>query len=185
MARKRSIPDVSRGALQKAAFTYLERYASSVEALRRVLLRRVERAARAGAIERPDGRARVDEVVSWLQAQRLLDDRAYADARARSLGREGRSRAMIAQRLAAKGVEAEVVAAALENLATDGHTDLAAALRFARRRRLGPFRAAAERAGRRERDLAALGRAGFSYEIARQVVDADSPASVEAAIAGR
>lgn len=186
--RKRSIPAVTREALEKAAYAYLERYASSVENLRRVLLRRVERAARAhpheqAATERAEGRARVDEVVRRLQARHLLDDAAYAGARARSLSRQGRSRAIIARRLALKGVPAAAVEGALDGLAADGETDIAAALRYARRRRLGPFRAAAERRERRERDLAALGRAGFAYDIARRVVDAATPQALEAEIA--
>lgn len=185
MARKRAVPDVTTAALEKAALTYLERYASSVENLRRVLLRRIERAARAAApepaaAERRQGRARVDEVVAVLQARRLLDDGAYAEARVRSLSRQGRSRAGIAQRLAAKGVQAGAVEAALAGLAAEGETDLAAALRFAKRRRLGPFRAAGERAARRTRDLAALGRAGFSFAIARRVVDAATPEALAA-----
>jgi regulatory protein len=183
MVRKRSVPNVSREALETAAFAYLERYASSVETLRRVLMRRVERAVRAGAIERAEGKSRADDVVARLQARRLLDDTAYAEARARSLSRQGRSRAIIARRLAAKGVARATVESALDGLAADGETDLAAAVRYARRRRLGPFRAAAERAERRERDLAALGRAGFSYEIASRVVDAETPGALEAEIA--
>jgi regulatory protein len=185
MASKRAVPEVSPEALEKAALTYLERYASSVENLRRVLLRRIERAARAvapeqAAAERRQGRARVDEVVAVLRARRLLDDSAYAEARVRSLSRQGRSRAGIAQRLATKGVEAGAVQDALAGLAAEGETDLAAAARFAKRRRLGPFRAAAERSTRRARDLAALGRAGFSFEIARRVVDAASPEALAA-----
>jgi regulatory protein len=172
MPRRSPPPAVTPAALEAAALHYLERYASSVANLRRVLMRRVERAARAGAIEREEGRARVAAVVERLRDRRLVDDAAYADGRARSLSRQGRSRAAIAQRLAAKGVEAEAVEAALSSLAEAGETDMRAALRFAKRRRLGPFRAAKERALRRDRDLAALGRAGFSYEVARAVVDA-------------
>ena len=172
MPRSSRSPAVTPAALEAAALHYLERYASSVENLRRVLMRRIERAARAGAIERADGRARVADIVERLRQRRLVDDAAYADGRARSLSRQGRSRAMIARRLAAKGVEVSAIEAALETLAEAGETDVQAALRFARRRRLGPFRAAKERAVRRDRDLAALGRAGFSYEVARRVVDA-------------
>lgn len=49
---------------------------------------------------------------------------------------------------------------------------------LARRRRLGPFR----RTGReehREKDMAALGRAGFGYQIARKVVDAEDPDAIQ------
>jgi regulatory protein len=165
-------PAVTPAALEAAALHYLERYASSVENLRRVLMRRIDRAARAGVIEREDGRARVAEVVERLRARRLVDDTAYADGRVRSLSRQGRSRAVIARTLAAKGVDSDAIDAALAALADSGETDVQAAVRFARRRRLGPFRPAKERAARRDRDLAALGRAGFSYEVARRVVDA-------------
>src|SRR5258708_16915791 len=182
--RSRPPPDVTPTALEKAAFHYLERYASSAENLRRVLMRRVERAVRAGAVERAEGRAGVDAVIERLQARRLLDDAAYAEGRARSLSHKGRSRAIIARTLAAKGVGRETVDAALEGLAEAGETDLAAAVRFARRRRMGPFRAPKERAGRRDRDLAALGRAGFAYEVARLVVDAETPEALAGAVAG-
>lgn len=180
MTRRRAIPAVTPEALEKAAFAYLERYASSAENLRRVLMRRVERAARAELLSREEGRRRIDAIIAALEARRLLDDAAYAAARARSLSRQGRSKAVIARRLAVKGVEAEAVESAMAALAEDGHSDLRAALQLARKRRLGPFRAPAERQERRERDMAALGRAGFSFEIARRVVDAPTPEALEA-----
>lgn len=182
MRRGRRIPETTLPALEQAAFAYLERYASSAENLRRVLMRRVERAARAEATTREEGRARVDAVIAKLEANRLLDDRQYAEARARSLSRQGRSKARIAQRLAAKGVDSETVDAAVESVVEDGHSDLRAALTLARKRRLGPFRTKADRKERRERDLAALGRAGFSFEIAKRVIDAESVETLEAEI---
>ena len=47
------------------------------------------------------------------------------------------------------------------------------ALRYARRRRLGPYRPDGERAERRARDLAALDRQGFGYAVACRVIDAE------------
>src|SRR5512142_1025189 len=93
----RQPPNVAPAALEAAALFYLERYASSAENLRRVLMRRVDRAARAEVIERSEGAARVDAIVERLRARRLLDDAAYAEGRARSLSRAGRSRANIAR----------------------------------------------------------------------------------------
>lgn len=183
MRRSTPPPAVTPAALEAAALHYLERYASSVSNLRRVLMRRIERAARAGVIERDDGRARVDAVVERLRERRLVDDNAYADGRARSLSRQGRSRAAIKRSLAAKGVETDAVDAAMEALTESGATDLQAALRFAKRRRLGPFRAAKERTERRARDLAALGRAGFSYDVACLVVDASTVEALERTVA--
>ena len=180
----RKIPDTGLPALEKAAYAYLERYASSAENLRRVLMRRIERAARAEAIERSDGAARVDAVIGKLVERRLLDDKAYAEARARSLSRQGRASSVIARKLQMKGVGAELVEEAVEVVIEDGHSDLAAALRLARKRRLGPFRPKAERRERRQRDMAVLGRAGFSFEIARKVIEAENAEAIEQEIGG-
>ena len=49
-----------------------------------------------------------------------------------------------------------------------------AAVALARRRRLGPYRPDNERKDKRARDLAAMARAGFDYDVARKVIDAAS-----------
>ena len=47
-----------------------------------------------------------------------------------------------------------------------------AAVALARRRRLGPFRKK-ERKEHRNRDLAAMARGGFDFDLARKVIDAE------------
>jgi regulatory protein len=169
--------------LDKAALFYLERYASSAENLARVLMRRVEKAARVGISDREEGKAMVAALVDRYRTRGLLDDRTYAEGRAKSLLRQGRPRAAIARRLAAKGVGSEAIDAALDGLVEDSaDPDLSAAVAYARRRRLGPYRVK-DRAGFRDRDLAALGRAGFSYDLARKVVAAETPEVLEAMLA--
>ena len=134
--------------------------------------------------DRDAGARAVDEIVERFVRAGLLDDAGYAAARTRSLHRRGASLRAIRHQLSQKGVEATHVAAALEALQEDiAEPDYAAAVAYARRRRIGPWRAAG-RDGHRERDLAALGRQGFSYATARRVVEAESPEACEAAIAG-
>lgn len=176
-ARKRKAPrKASPRSLENAALYYLQRFASSTENLRRVLMRRVERSARAHDTDREDGAAWVDEIVTRFARAGLVDDRAYAEGKAGSLHRRGASLRRIRGELAAKGVAKDLVEeaiAALEETA-ERDPDTAAAIRLARRRRLGPFRAAEDREERRERDLAALARAGFGYDTARRIIDAES-----------
>ena len=165
---------------------YLGRYASSSELLRRTLLRRVERAARAGVSVRAEGRQLVEALLARLAAKGLLNDGEFALAKARSYHRQGRSRAIIARALAAKEVGRGEIERALAALGeTSADPELEAALAFARRRRIGPYRAEAERAALRAKDLAAFGRAGFSFEIARRLLDAESPAAIRAELEGR
>ncbi|WP_029008576.1 regulatory protein RecX [Azospirillum halopraeferens] len=166
--------------LENAALHYLERFASSAENLRRVLMRKVDRSVRAHGTDREEAAGWVDALVARYRTAGLLNDTAYADLRAGSLHRRGASTRAIREKLAAKGVGRAEVDAALERLDadTEGDPDLAAAAAFARRRRLGPFRPAEARADHRDRDLAALGRAGFDYATARRVVDAEDPDAI-------
>ncbi len=154
--------------LHEAALSYLGRYAATAASLTRVLERRCRRWAQSAGAEAALAELRplVAAEVARLEAAGLLDDAAFAASRAARLSRDGRSRRAIAAHLAQHGVDPEL---ARRVLPEDDEAELAAALKLARRRRLGPFRdpnAAAEP----RRELAALARAGFSEEIARRAL---------------
>jgi len=171
---RKAAPKASAEVLERVALAYLARFAASEAGLRRVLMRRVDRAVRAGTADAEAGRAGVEALIERYRHTGLLDDRAFAEARAASLHRHGASKRAIRARLAQKGIAADLAEAAIEAL-TDtvgGGSDLAAAVNYARRRRIGPFGDPARRATRRDRDLAALGRQGFPLDVARRVVDA-------------
>lgn len=170
--------------LERSALYYLERYDSSSGHLRRLLGRKILLSARVHGTDPEAGRAAVERLIARLTGAGVLDDTRYARGRVRALIARGTSDAMIRARLRAKSVPAELIDAALAE-AAGAHPDheLAAALRYAQRRRLGPFRLEA-RAERRDRDLAALGRQGFSYEIARRVIDCDDPAELAREVGG-
>lgn len=166
--------------LERAALFYLERYASSAGNLRRVLLRKVERSARAHDTDREEGAQAVDALIQRMLRAGLLDDQAYAQARAVTLHRAGQGVQAIRARLIAKGVDEDTIETALERLHDEAaDPELAAALRYARRRRLGPYRREG-RADNRQRDLAALARKGFALDLARRLVDTDDLEELEA-----
>jgi regulatory protein len=181
--RRRGPKPATAAHLEKAALHYLERYASSSGNLRRVLLRKVARSAQLHGSDADEGAGIVDALVARLLRSGLLDDRAYATQKATSLRRRGTSRFGIRGKLASKGVAGELVEETLAGLdAEAGGGELAAACALVRRRRLGPCRAPAERARFREKDLAALARAGFGFDLARRVLaapDAEALAALE------
>jgi regulatory protein len=159
--------------LENIALHYLERFSASTESLRRVLLRRVERSAQEHGTDREEAAGWVNALVERYVTSGMLNDAVFAEAKAASLHRRGGSTRMIRQKLAAKGVGADDIDHALDERreAGDGEPDLEAALALCRRRRLGPCRPAEKRAEMRDKDLAALGRAGFDYATARAAVD--------------
>jgi regulatory protein len=164
----RKVPrKVTPAYLQRAAMAYLERYAASAEHLRRVLTRKVAHRCRLRGEDAAEFRDAIDEVVAKSLRVGLVDDVRYAQGRVASLRRRGGSTRAIRAKLLVKGVDSDTVAAALEG--HEGHDD-EAALSFARRRRLGPYRPG-ERLAYRDKDLAALARAGFAFGLAKRIVD--------------
>ncbi len=161
-----------RARLRRAALAYLARYAAPAAHVRRLLQRRLERGAARGAEIRA-GEEDIDAVLADLARLGLIDDRAWAEAQARTLRRRGASTRGLAARLSSRGVSRTEIEQLLAG--EDDAAELEAARALARRRRLGPWRDPAERAARREKDLAAMARAGFRLNLARRVVDADGP----------
>ncbi len=158
--------------LRNSALHYLDRYATSSAHLRRLLLAKVARSARAHGTDPQAGAAAVDALIAEFLGAGVLDDARYAGDRALILFRRGASARAIRGALLAKGVASEAIEPALERLGAEAaEPELAAALAYARRRRLGPYRSPQARAAMREKDLAALGRRGFGYDLARRVIE--------------
>jgi regulatory protein len=174
-------PDAA--ALHDAALNYLARYAATEASLRRMLERRIDRWARLAQTTQTDrdaitaqtaaAKQAVRTVVARLAAAGAVNDAAFAESRARSLTRAGRSRQAISAHLAAKGVGAETQRRVLSE--DTAEAEFAAALVLARRRRIGPFRTgeAPDAAGRR-RELAIFARAGFPQSVAARALDTDA-----------
>ncbi|MEO5374775.1 MAG: RecX family transcriptional regulator [Alphaproteobacteria bacterium] len=178
--RQRRVSRVSPAYLERAALYYLERFASSADNLRRLLMRRVGRSVITHGTNPDEAAAWVEALIVKLRGLGYLDDGRFAETKAVSLNRRGRPLAVIRSALRAGGVGGDDVDQAIKALTGRvADPDLAAAAALVRRKRLGPCRAPETRAGLRSRDLAALGRAGFSYDLARRVVDAPTPEDLE------
>lgn len=156
----------SEADLRAAALNHLARYGTTAANLVRVLDRRVARWLRAGgdAEALPGLRAAVRATVARLRDEGLVDDGAFAAARARRLQVAGKSGRATVAHLRARGVAAPLAAEAAR-LAPEA--ELAAAAIQLRRRRLGPYAAAAPTPEQRHRWLAVLARAGFGHAVAR------------------
>lgn len=163
---------VTKASLERSATYYLERYSATRAQLIKVLTRKVLRFAREKPVsaEAPEW---IEEVATKLESLGYVDDARYAAGTVRRLGNRGRSLRTIAQTLKLKGVPQAQAKHALE-----AHDEEAAAWSYARRRKLGPYAPevdAAERKARRQKHLAALVRRGFSFGLAKRIVDSTSP----------
>jgi regulatory protein len=157
--------------LRDLALAYVARYATSAGKLERYLARKLAERGWADGAEPPDLPALVARYVELG----YIDDAAYARIKASGLQRRGYGARRVQQALADAGVEQEVRTAVTASMAQRRR----AALVMARKRRFGPFAATAPERAVREKQLAAMLRAGHDLDMAREMVNAASVAAAE------
>ena len=145
------------------ALRYVGRFATTRAKLRSYLARKLRERGWDGARE-PDLAAMADR----FAAQGYVDDSAYALAKSQALTGRGYGKNRVVQTLRAAGVEESEASAAHDHAEEEA---VSAALRFARRRRVGPFAVTAVTDPKeRERQLAAMVRAGHGFALSRTIV---------------
>ena len=169
-------------ALRDLALSYAARFATTGAKLEGYLARKIRER---GVAEDADGRIReldVTGLVTRLIELGYVNDDAYARAKSRDLTARGYGARRVEQALWAAGVEEQVRA---DHTPGEGESRRAAAL-LARKRRFGPYGARPqddepheERHKRREKQVAAMLRAGHLYEHVGFIVDAASDDDIE------
>jgi len=172
--------------LDNSSLGYLQRFPSSINHFRDVMHQKIKRSCRHHTDQDPAPfMAYVEKLVERYTTLGLLDDTLYAKALVNSLRRRGASKRQIEQKTGQKGLDDDTLKHAIEQadeeFETETDAEIHAALRLAKRKRLGPF----ARPGTRPADddgthadhnraLAAMGRAGFSYNISKKVLEMTS-----------
>jgi regulatory protein len=171
-------PPITASYLEHATAWYLERHHTTSSHLKRLLMQRVTKSLQLHGGDKSECIVLVDAEIARLVSVGLLDDAQYARDRARSLHRRGTSAVKIKGALGAKGLsQNEQVTAVATLKETDADPEYTAAVAFAKKRRLGPWRLRDVDADGARKELAKLGRAGFSYGIARRVLNAQDDES--------
>lgn len=165
---------ITAARLEELALAYVARFATSRAKLEAYLARKLRERGWDG-----EGEAPVRALAERFVAAGYVDDAAFARAKSGSLLRRGYGQRRVNQALGAAGIDEDIRA---EIRAGEGALRRAA-LALARKRGFGPF-ARGGGDGRepdralREKQIAAMLRAGHALDSARELVDA---ASVEAA----
>ena len=166
---RRPPPPLDAAALERLALRYVERFATTRGKLADYLGRKIRERGWDG-----------DPADPHALAQRMadlgyVDDRLYAESKAAALGRKGLGARRVTMALRQARVtqgDADDLAPAIAGRAAD------AALTFARRKRIGPFGPGTTDAGPdraiRDKQLAAMLRAGHGFELSRRIVAARS-----------
>ena len=156
--------------LDELALTYVARFATSAAKLERYLKRKLRERGWDGERE-PD----LPAVIRRYVELGYVDDEAFARARSGSLLRRGYGTRRIGEALR----EAGIGEAIREEVRPGEAAERRAALALARKRGFGPFGSESLDRERRQKQIAAMLRAGHPLDSAREMVDAASEAAAE------
>jgi len=156
--------------MEELALAYVARFATTRAKLEAYLRRKLRECGWAG-----EGEPGVEAMAARMVAAGYVDDAAYARAKSGSLLRRGYGARRVAQALHAAGVEETV----RDSVRAGEAAQRRAALALARKRGFGPFGGERPDPARREKQVAAMLRAGHPLDTARELIDAQSREAAE------
>ncbi len=160
--------------LKDLAYSYLEKYSPSKQQLKVFLLKKYLTKIK-GSQSKKEVSAIIDEIVSNLEKNKLLNDEMYSDSKARMFLRRGYSLNKINQSLRSKGIDDKYVKQSIEKIKEDQiEPDFVSALKLCKRRRIGPLRPENNRELFYKKDMGILARGGFSFDLSKRVLDLDT-----------
>lgn len=155
-------PPLTGQTLQDLALAYVGRFATTRVKLSRYLDRKLRERG-----WEEDSAPPVEQIVERCVSNGFVDDAAFALSKARSLTGRGYGAQRVRQSLRAAGIN-DGDARPARQLADEEAVE--AALRMARRKRIGPYAAAAPERDGRDKALAAMIRAGHGFRLAKAIV---------------
>lgn len=162
-------PPLNEEELERLALFYAGRYATTRAKLRTYLQRKVRERGWDGRADPPIG-----ALVEKLASLRYVDDKAFALARSSSLTRRGFGERRVADALRAARIEEVDAEEARSEAQVSAWTS---ALRFAERKRLGPYAPAPHDPAARQKAAGAMLRAGHPFALVRRILNA-SPGEI-------
>lgn len=155
-------PPLDAEKLNELMMAYVGKFATSRAKLGSYLARKVRERGWNG----PDEPV-IEPLVEKAARLGFVDDAAFALSKARSLTARGYGARRVGQALHAAGIEENDGEAARDHAREEA---VDAALRFARRRRIGPFASEAPDPAQKEKALAAMVRAGHDFRLSKAIL---------------
>lgn len=169
--QRRTPRQLNESSLQELALRYVGKYATTRAKLHAYLSRKLR--------ERGwDGASPVDleKLVERFATLGYVDDAAYALSKSRSLTTRGYGKRRLTEKLRVDGVTEDDSAAARELADQEA---VVSAVRFAERRRLGPFANAPADPLQRRKWIAAMMRAGHGFALANAIAQLPKDAEID------
>ena len=168
---RRVAAPLDQARLEELALRYVGKYATTRAKLRSYLGRKLRERGWAGE-RHPD----VEALANRFAELGYINDAAYALAQSRSLAARGYGNRRLADKLRLAGVDEDDREAARRYAEREAVTS---AVRFAERRRIGPYASSAADRSQRDKWIAAMVRAGHGFAIARAIAMLEPGAALD------
>ena len=157
----------SKSYLLKYAIDYLSKFNTSKKNLERILKMKIYRTTK-DKKERFNLYSQIDYVLNELEKNKLINDQDYTYNKIRIFASQAKSKKFIQNYLSQKGIEKKVIQEKLKDFQNDNYDwEKKSAFAFAKKRKL------LETKENFEKKLGKMSRAGFSYEICKQILKTD------------
>lgn len=169
--KRRNPQPLTAPRLEELALAYVARFATTQGKLRDYLQRKLRERGWDGG-EAPD----LERLIGRYVELGYVDDAGWARMKAGSLLRRGYGARRVGEALGHAGLDESL----REDVRPDEAAERQAALVLARRRRFGPFCVQEADRPLREKHIGAMLRAGHRLDVARAIIDAETPEDAEA-----
>jgi regulatory protein len=159
------LPPLDDMTLRSMALSYVGRYATTQARLARYLDRKIRERGWVDQSPPP-----ISDIVARYRALGYVNDEVFAQSRASTLSRRGYGAGRIKMSLFAAGVDSSLAEDASR---VDPETAYQSALAYARRKQIGPFAHSPATPEKMRKIMAAMLRAGHSFELVRTILAFD------------
>lgn len=168
--KRKPLKKITKTRLYNIGLYYLQRFESSVQNLRNVLRRRVDRYAFENKeFDKLQAYGWIEELLEDFAKKNYVSDERYGALKVRDYINSNKPVHYIKNKLKTKGIDEKTIDALIENENID---EVQMALNFAKKKRIGPFRKDEEEAAQTfQKDMATLLRAGFEYDVVCDVMN--------------
>ena len=151
--------------LMKYAINYLSKYSSSKANLEIILKKKIRR-LQIENIDKVNLYHNISKIITVLEKNKFIDDINFAESKMRGFVYQGKSKNFIKSFFSKKGIDKHISNKIIEDLDKENlNWEIESARKFASKRNI------LKNIEHRNKNLAKMARAGFSYEISKKILD--------------
>ena len=169
---KRITNKISLDSLEKSAIRYLEKYSASKNQLKTILKRKIIKTSFFYKTKPNKELEFIELIINKFEKIGLINDKSFSENKILNYIEKGYSKKKIIFNLKIKGISDKDIENGFDNLKKSFYNyELTSALIYAKKKKLLDFNKKKENFARIQKKLSKISQAGFSYEIAKKIIN--------------